>query len=167
MPALVAGIVRSQARSVQGGASPLQVNLLRPVANRNCVAARRGGEQRKANGVVRNVSKLDSATLTGEPAMQRRSPDLREREAQDAEGLGAKAIMGGSGVVGDGRLWRDGTREARRPAWRKRRKDSRYRPPRGAERASESGLHAGVRALVVAMKPGNAGGAKGCRKVET
>ena len=26
---------------------------------------------------------------------------------------------------------------------------------------------AGVRALVVAMKPGNAGGAKGCRKVET
>jgi len=48
--------------------------------------------------------------------MQRRSPDLREREAQDAEGLGAKAIMGGSGVVGDGRLWRDRTREARRPA---------------------------------------------------
>src|SRR6516165_8217213 len=78
-----------------------------------------------------------------------------------------KAIMGGSGVVGDGRLWRDGTREARRPAWRKRRKDSRYRPPRGAERASESRLHAGVRAPIVAMKPGNAGGAKGCRKVET
>ena len=26
---------------------------------------------------------------------------------------------------------------------------------------------AGVRALVVAQKPGNAGGAKGCRKVET
>jgi hypothetical protein len=25
----------------------------------------------------------------------------------------------------------------------------------------------GVRALIVAMKPGNAGGAKGCRKVET
>ena len=99
--------------------------------------------------------------------MQRRSPDLREREAQDAEGLGAKAIMGGSGVVGDGRLWRDGTREARRPAWRKRRKDSRYRPPRGAERASASRLRAGVRAPIVALKPGNAGGAKGCRKVET
>src|SRR5260370_40744611 len=68
--------------------------------------------------------------------------------------------MGGSGVVGDGRLWRDRTREARRPAWRKRRKDSRYRPPQGAERASESRLHAGVRALIVAMKPGNAGGAR-------
>ena len=26
---------------------------------------------------------------------------------------------------------------------------------------------AGVTALIVAMKPGNAGGAKGCRKVET
>jgi hypothetical protein len=25
----------------------------------------------------------------------------------------------------------------------------------------------GVRAFIVAMKPGNAGGAKGCRKVET
>ena len=43
----------------------------------------------------------------------------------------------------------------------------RYRPPRGAERALGSRLHAGVRALIVAMKPGNAGGAKGCRKVET
>src|SRR6266849_1711352 len=32
--------VRSQARSIQGGANPLQVNLLRPVADRNCVAAR-------------------------------------------------------------------------------------------------------------------------------
>ena len=167
MPALVAGIVRSQARSVQGGASPPQVDLLRPVANRNCVAMRRGGEQRKANGAVRSESKLDSATLTGEPAVERRSLYLCKQEADDAEGLGAKAVMGGSGVVGDRRLWRDGTREARRPVRRKRKKDSRYRPPRGAERASDSRLRAGVRALVVAMKPGNAGGAKGCRKVET
>ena len=45
---------------------------------------------------------------------------------------------------------------------------SRYRPPlRGAERAKEPRLRAGVRALIVAMKPGNSGGAKGCRKVET
>ena len=56
-------------------------------------------------------------------------------------------------MVGDGRLWRDRTREARRPAWRKR--------------AAEVDHHAGVRAPIVAMKPGNAGGAKGCRKVET
>ena len=105
--------------------------------------------------------------LTGEPARERRSPDLREQEAHDAEKVGDKAMMGGSWVVGDRRLWRDGTREARRPAWRKRRKGSRYRPPQGAERVSEPRLHAGVTALVVALKPGNAGGAKGCRKVET
>jgi hypothetical protein len=60
--------VRVQACSVQGGANPPQVNLLRPVANCNRVAVRRGGEQRKANGVVRSESKLDSAALTGEPA---------------------------------------------------------------------------------------------------
>jgi hypothetical protein len=39
---------------------------------------------------------------------------------------------------------------------------------RGARGKAELPDHrAGVRALVVAMKPGNAGGAKGCRKVET
>src|SRR5712664_2686986 len=119
---LVPATVRLQARSVQGGASPLQVNLLRPVANRNCVAARRGGEQRKANGVVRSESKLDSATLTGEPAVERRSLYLRKQESHDAEGLGVKAVMGGSGVVGDGRLWKDRTREARRPARHKQEK---------------------------------------------
>jgi hypothetical protein len=43
----------------------------------------------------------------------------------------------------------------------------RYRPPQGALQAAGSRLHAGVRALIVATKPGNAGGAKGCRKVET
>jgi hypothetical protein len=39
---------------------------------------------------------------------------------------------------------------------------------KGCEQVIEShDHHAGVRALIVAMKPGNAGGAKGCRKVET
>src|ERR1700740_36206 len=138
-------LVRSRARSVQGGASPLQVNLLRPVANCNCVAARRGGEQRKANRAVRSESKLDSAALTGEPAFQRRSLYLCARESHDAEGLGDKAIMGGSGVVGDGRLWRDRTREARRPAWCKKETEpqgtalrkERYRP-RGRASTQES-----------------------------
>jgi len=32
--------VRSQARFIQGGANPLQVILLRPVADRNCVTVR-------------------------------------------------------------------------------------------------------------------------------
>jgi len=46
--------------------------------------------------------------------------------------------------------------EAKRPAW--------------AMRSEEPERHlcrAGVRALIVAMKPGNSGGAKGCRKMET
>jgi hypothetical protein len=38
---------------------------------------------------------------------------------------------------------------------------------RGCKRGARAIRRAGVRALVVAMKPGNAGGAKGGRKVET
>ena len=137
--------VRVQACSVQGGANPPQVNLLRPVADRNCVAARRGGEQRKANRVVRSESKLDSAALTGEPAAQRRSLYPCKRESHDAEGLGEKAVMGGSKVIGDRRLWRDRTREARRPAWCKKEngpqgtalRKERYRP-RGRASTQES-----------------------------
>ena len=120
------------------------------------------------NGAVRSESKLDSATLTGEPAVEGRSLYLCEQETHDAEGLGAKAVMGGSGVVGDGRVRRDGTREARRPAWRKEEKGfqgTALREEQNGPRGRAS--HAGVTALVVAMKPGNAGGAKGCRKVET
>ena len=100
--------------------------------------------------------------------MEGRSLYLCEQETHDAEGLGAKAVMGGSGVVGDGRFRRDGTREARRPAWRKEEKGfqgTALREEQNGPRGRAS--HAGVTALVVAMKPGNAGGAKGCRKVET
>jgi hypothetical protein len=45
-----------------------------------------------------------------------------------------------SGVVGDGRLRRDRTREARRPAAQEGDRIPRYRPPRGAERATGSRL---------------------------
>ncbi len=46
--------------------------------------------------------------------------------------------------------------------------------PRGVERAGanqstwtqETGSSSGVRASIVAKKPGNSGGAKGCRKVD-
>ena len=121
----------------------------------------------EGDGAVRSESKLDSAVLTGEPAIERRSPGPRKREAHDAEGLGAKAVMGAVGWLeteGSGgieRVKRGDLRGARGEG------TSRYRPPRGAERALKSRLRAGVRALVVATKPGNAGGAKGCRKVET
>ena len=40
------------------------------------------------------MSELDSAVPSGEPAIQRRSPDPREREAHGAEGLGDKATTG-------------------------------------------------------------------------
>jgi hypothetical protein len=89
-----------------------------------------------------------------------------EQEAHGAEGLGDKATRGTvrwletEGFEG----W---TREARRPARRKRKEDVGYRPPEWSRTGQASRLRAGVTALVVAMKPGNAGGAKGCRKVET
>lgn len=42
----------------QWGASPHQVDVLRPVVDRNCVTARWGGEQRKANG--QSATKVNS-----------------------------------------------------------------------------------------------------------
>jgi hypothetical protein len=72
----------------------------------------------------------------------------RAGEAGGAEGLGDKAAIGAGRWLetegSEGRL-----REAGRPA------------------REQATWRAGVTALVVAMKPGNAGGAKGCRKVET
>src|SRR6266436_6043508 len=77
-------------------------------------------------------------------------------EAHGAEGLGAKATMGaGRWLETEGS--EGGLREARRPAWVAKR----------AEEAAGPRPPAGVTALIVAMKPGNAGGAKGCRKMET
>jgi hypothetical protein len=77
-------------------------------------------------------------------------------EADGAEGLGAKATMGaGRWLETEGS--EGGMREARRPAWAA----SGHRSRQG--RAPQ----AGVTALIVAMKPGNAGGAKGCREMET
>ena len=45
--------------------------------------------------------------LRGEPARERRSPNLCEQDAHDADLIGAKAIMGGSWVFGDRRLSMD------------------------------------------------------------
>ena len=41
------GVVRLQACVIQKGASPFQANVLRPVTESNCVAARQGGEQQE------------------------------------------------------------------------------------------------------------------------
>jgi hypothetical protein len=74
---------------------------------------------------------------------------------------GAVGWLETEGSGGMGRVTRGDLRGARGA------RTSRYRPPRGAERALKSRLRAGVRAPIVAVKPGNSGGAKGCRKVET
>jgi hypothetical protein len=81
---------------------------------------------------------------------------VRAGEADGAEGLGDKAAIGAGRWLetegSEGRL-----REAGRP-----------RPSPGqALLASKPVGRAGVTAPIVAMKPGNAGGAKGCRKMET
>jgi len=92
-----------------------------------------------------------------------------ERKALDADRSGGKAIVWSGVVSGDGEPGRCGE-PATRPGPVVKRRDSRgqsqgvcvegriNRKPRP---------RAGVRALMVAMKPGNAGGAKGGRKVET
>ena len=56
-------------------------------------------------------------------------------------------------MIGDGRLWRDRTREARRPAWRKKEKGSQGTASARSTEAWGPRLHAGVRAPIVAMKP--------------
>jgi hypothetical protein len=48
-PVGTTGVGASVSVPGQGGESPSQVDVLRLVADRNCVAARRGGEHRKAN----------------------------------------------------------------------------------------------------------------------
>jgi hypothetical protein len=48
----------------------------------------------EGDGAVRSASELDSAVLTGEPAIDWRSPGPCKWEAHDAEGLGDKAVMG-------------------------------------------------------------------------
>ena len=87
----------------------------------------------------------------------------RAGEAGGAEGLACPGEgRGDKATIGAGRwLETEGSegrlREAGRP-----------RPSPGqALLASKSDGRAGVTALIVAMKPGNAGGAKGCRKMET
>jgi hypothetical protein len=122
----------------KGGASPLQVYLLRPVSRPQLRRREVGWRAVEGDGVVRSASELDSAKHAGEPAMQRRSLDLCEQETHDAEGLGDKVVAGAGLVGGDGRFRKAGRREARRPARRKRRKDPEVPPSGGgAERAKD------------------------------
>lgn len=129
----------------QKGGSPFQVDALRLVAERNCVVARRtwgvpGGER-----PVRNESELDSAGCLGEPAAKWRSPD-RRRKPVTLRGSVLKRWRGAPGG------WR---RNGGKAEHMTQRDLSGVRPCR-----------AGVRGAIVARKPGNAGRAKGSRKMD-
>jgi hypothetical protein len=140
----------------QRGASPLQADALRLVADRNCVAARRGGKQRKANDQsatqVNSIrpGRVTSLLASGEvqtgfsrlPATLRGSVSKRSRDSH-----GGWRRNGLEGLV----------HEIERPAWARR--ASMIEPVRRTR-------HAGVRGVVVARKPGNAGGAKDSRKMD-
>jgi len=91
----------------QGGASPLRANVLRPVTESNCVAARRGGEQQEVNDQSATrmsvmLIKVNSIRpdVGGEPASQWRSPDPSEKdgEPRKLKGNVTKRSRGASGV---------------------------------------------------------------------
>jgi len=128
----------------------------KPVAEGNCVIVRWGGEQPEAK--QQSVEdELDSAGPYGEPPMDRRSPEPRKRRAHDAEGR----------CQSDRVVRQGGWRQRAAKAGHVKRRDLRGRRVWCASARKAAGHRAGVRAPIVAMKPGNAGGVKGCRKVET
>jgi hypothetical protein len=114
---------------------------------------------------VRNASELDSAGCLGEPAAKWRNPD-RKRKPVTLKGSVSKRWRGTPGG------WRRNGRKA---------KHMTQRDLSGANRCSSSATaalwgdsrredaksrRAGVRGAIVAKKPGNAGGAKGSRKMD-
>ncbi len=133
------------------GGSPFQACPLRPVTDCNCVAVRRGGEQRE-------VKKSSVGTRTRFGRTDWRACD---RKAKPRPALTSGKPMTLKGWV-QKRSW-----EAVR--WLETEGFEGQTTLSGETCAvpASSRPVAGVRALIVAVKPGNAGGAKGCRKVET
>jgi hypothetical protein len=133
------------------GGSPFQACPLRPVTDCNCVAARRGGEQQE-------VKKSSVGTQTRFGRADWRACDRKAKPGP--------ALLSGRPLTLKG--W------VRKRSW----EAVRWLETEGFEGQTtlsgetcavpaSSRPVAGVRALIVAAKPGNAGGAKGCRKVET
>jgi len=129
----------------QGGESPPQVGALRLVADRNCDVARRGGEYREANGQsATQVNSIRPGVLasllpTGEAQTGQRKPVALRGSVSKQR----RETHGG---------WR-------RNGWKAKHMKQRDLPGARQRRA-------GVRASIVATKPGNAGGAKGRRKMD-
>ena len=113
----------------------------------NCVAARRGGEQPETEGwsqtKVNSIRHVQRASLLGKGEACRASG-----ESVTAQGL----PMLGTGRCGCG--WSGNDRKGTWDKWRER--------PGSRREGSVAG-----RAFIVAMKPGNAGGAKERRKMKT
>ena len=82
-------------RALSGWCKSISGVPTKPVAEGNCVIARWGGEQLEAE--QQSVGdELDSAGPYGEPPVDRRSPELCERRAHDAEDRCQKRSRGGS-----------------------------------------------------------------------
>ena len=117
-------------------------------AGGNCVVVRRGGEQPEADPrsqtQVNPIRHAIAASLLGSGEACRMSGDRSGRHSSSAVRNG---LLGVAGVRTRGRFH-----------------DGPLRPVRAGSRASGAG--AGVRAVIVARKRGNACGAKGGRKVE-
>ena len=113
-------------------------------AEGNCVAARRGGEQPETEG--RSRTKVNSIRHV------RRASLLARGEACRVSGKPVTALT--LSKLATGRLGCGWSENDPKRAWDK------WRSRRG-ELSRD-----GVRGSIVAMKPGNSGGAKGCRKME-
>ena len=97
---------------------------------------------------------VDLASLLAEGEVQ---TCFEERGARRAKGSRAKATAGGGGWLGTEGL-EGRAREAVRPV--------RGREVEFMAEEARRAARAGVRAPIVVRKPGDAGGAKGCRKVD-
>jgi hypothetical protein len=133
----------------QGGASPPQVDALRPVTDGNRVAARRGGKQPEVNG--QSATKVNSIRPSRVASLQAKG------EAQTGASRMPPTLRGSVSKRWEGRG--GGWRRNGRTALHRTQRD--LRGPDGAR-----ARHAGVRGAIVARKPGNAGGAKGSRKMD-
>ena len=139
-----------------------------PVVDRNCVAARRGGEHRKTNNQsatkVNSIRPVVVASLWIEGEAHTPSLVAAMRWGLHAPRLSIRSIMQTSEprvrrlVVGGGMVGR--SHPVSGETWV-------IQGWCSCSKASRRASRPGVRAPIVAWKPGNSGGAKGCRKVET
>ena len=156
---------------VRRGESPLQACTLRPVTESNCVSVRRGGKQLEVNEqsvVKRTRFGRSDWRASSSMAKPRKSVALRgcvrKRRQKRSGGWGRNARK--DGHVKQGGLSGIVSMRSFRAMSSFRATD---RSPSGCSClhcASRRARRSGVRASIVVMKPGNAGGAKGRRKTD-